>query len=163
MGLAQLVRLLLVELIYIGLNSRFNMSVAFTANYSFSGKRRPVDSETFLVTDFVNLKIKSTQSFWGAHRVGCVYVHRGECSYVYEYLRLYGVSKKGRKIICTGYIIINPHLLIINKRRKATDRCRLLEGQEAMQEVLYRGRDYTIGWTTRHNQWLLASLNVGLV
>jgi hypothetical protein len=54
-----------------------------------------VDSETLLVTDFVNLKIKPTQSFKGAHsdRV-CVYIHRAECSYVYEYLCLYYVSKK---------------------------------------------------------------------
>jgi hypothetical protein len=28
----------------------------------------PVDSETLLVTDFVNLKIKLTQSFRGVHR-----------------------------------------------------------------------------------------------
>jgi hypothetical protein len=28
----------------------------------------PIDSETPLVTDFVNLKIKSAQSFRGAHR-----------------------------------------------------------------------------------------------
>jgi hypothetical protein len=55
----------------------------------------PVDSEALLVTDFVNLKIKPAQSFEGAHsgRI-CVRVHRGECSYVYEYLRLYYVSKK---------------------------------------------------------------------
>jgi hypothetical protein len=33
----------------------------------------PVDSEALLVTDFVNLKIKPTQSFEGAHR-GRVYV-----------------------------------------------------------------------------------------
>jgi hypothetical protein len=32
------------------------MSVAFTANYSFS----TVDSDALLVTDFVNLKIKPT-------------------------------------------------------------------------------------------------------
>jgi hypothetical protein len=38
----------------------------------------PVDSETLLLTDFVNLKIKSTQSFEGAHmdRV-CVLVFIG--------------------------------------------------------------------------------------
>jgi hypothetical protein len=41
----------------------------------------------------MNLKIKPTQSFGGAHR-GKVCVHRGECSYVYEYLRLYCVSQK---------------------------------------------------------------------
>jgi hypothetical protein len=34
----------------------------------------PVDSETFLVTDFLNLKIKSAQSYEGAHR-GRVCVH----------------------------------------------------------------------------------------
>jgi hypothetical protein len=28
----------------------------------------PIDSEVFLVTDFVNLKIKLAQSFRGAHR-----------------------------------------------------------------------------------------------
>jgi hypothetical protein len=37
------------------------------------GSDVPIDSETFLVTDFINLKIKSTQSFGGAHR-GRVYV-----------------------------------------------------------------------------------------
>jgi hypothetical protein len=52
-----------------------------------------IDSETPLVTDFMNLKIKSAQSFRGAHRDRvCVYVHRGECSYTYKYLRLYHVS-----------------------------------------------------------------------
>jgi hypothetical protein len=54
-----------------------------------------VDSETFLVTEFVNLKIKPVQSYEGAHRDRvCVCVYRAECSYVYEYLRLYCVSKK---------------------------------------------------------------------
>jgi hypothetical protein len=57
-----------VKLIHIGLSLRFNMSVIFTANYFFSGRQRPVDSETFLVTDFVNLKIKLAQSFRGVHK-----------------------------------------------------------------------------------------------
>jgi hypothetical protein len=35
----------------------------------------PIDSETLLVTDFVNLRIKSAQSFGGAHRdMVCVHV-----------------------------------------------------------------------------------------
>jgi hypothetical protein len=34
----------------------------------------PIDSETLLMTDFMNLKIKLAQSFRGAHR-GRVYVH----------------------------------------------------------------------------------------
>jgi hypothetical protein len=56
------------------------------------GGNIPVDNEALLVIDFVNLKIKLDHSFRCAHmdRVCvCVYVHRGECSYVYEYLCLY--------------------------------------------------------------------------
>jgi hypothetical protein len=55
-----------------------------------------VDSEMFLVTDFVNLKIKSAQSFKIAHRdrmCVCVFIG-GECLYIYEYLYLYCVFKK---------------------------------------------------------------------
>jgi hypothetical protein len=40
-GLAQLVRFLMVELTHPGSNPRFYMGVAFTANYSFSGRRCP--------------------------------------------------------------------------------------------------------------------------
>jgi hypothetical protein len=56
----------------------------------------PVDSEAFLVIDFVNLKIKPTQSFKGAHRdrVRVLCVHRDEYSYIYKYLCLYCVSQK---------------------------------------------------------------------
>jgi hypothetical protein len=52
-----------VELTHIDLNLRFDMSIVFMANYSFSGRRRPIDNETLLVTDFVNLKIKTAQFF----------------------------------------------------------------------------------------------------
>jgi hypothetical protein len=41
MGLAQLVRFLVVELIHPSLNSIFDMSVAFTTNYFFNEMRRP--------------------------------------------------------------------------------------------------------------------------
>jgi hypothetical protein len=44
------------------------MVVVFTVNYFFSERRRSVDSETLLVIDFMNLKIKSTQYFKCAHR-----------------------------------------------------------------------------------------------
>jgi hypothetical protein len=48
-----------------------------------------VDSETLLVNDFVNLKIKPVQSFRDNHKGSvCECVYRGECSYVYDYLRL---------------------------------------------------------------------------
>jgi hypothetical protein len=35
-----------------------------------------VDNEMFLVTDFINFKIKTTQSFGDAHRIGyvCVFI-----------------------------------------------------------------------------------------
>jgi hypothetical protein len=38
-GLVQLIIFLLVELTYSGSNFRFDMSVIFTANYSFSGRQ----------------------------------------------------------------------------------------------------------------------------
>jgi hypothetical protein len=44
-----------------------------------------VDSDALLMTDFINLKIKSTQSFECAHR---------DRVCVYKYLHLYYVSKK---------------------------------------------------------------------
>jgi hypothetical protein len=40
-GLARLIRFLMTKLIYLGSNPKFNMSVVFTVNYSFSGWRRP--------------------------------------------------------------------------------------------------------------------------
>jgi hypothetical protein len=57
----------------------------------------PINSELFLVTDFMNFKIKSAQSLKDAHnnRV-CIYVYMSECYYVYKYLylRLYCVYQK---------------------------------------------------------------------
>jgi hypothetical protein len=50
-----------------------------------------INSDAFLVIDFVNLNIKSVQSFI---KVECACVHKGECSYVYKDLCLYCVSKK---------------------------------------------------------------------
>jgi hypothetical protein len=37
-GLVQLIRFLVVELIHLDSNLRFDMVVVFTANYSFSGR-----------------------------------------------------------------------------------------------------------------------------
>jgi hypothetical protein len=65
-----------------------------------------VDSETLLMTDFVNLKIKSAQSFEYTH-IDKVYmcVYRDECSYVYTYLYLYYyVSKKSFYATNLNYI-----------------------------------------------------------
>jgi hypothetical protein len=53
----------------------------------------PVDSETILLIDFVNLKIKPTESFRGAHRNNvCVHIFI-QINDVYNYLHLYYVCK----------------------------------------------------------------------
>jgi hypothetical protein len=73
-GLAHLVRFLVVELKHPGLNLRFGMSIVFMTNYFLMEGDVSIDSETLLVIDFVNLKIKPTQSFRRAHRGRvCVY------------------------------------------------------------------------------------------
>jgi hypothetical protein len=64
-----MVRFLVVESTHPGSNPRFDMGVAYlwliilsvVDNFS-------VNSETLLVTDFINLKIKPAQTFEGAHR-----------------------------------------------------------------------------------------------
>jgi hypothetical protein len=40
------------------------------------------------MTDFMNLKIKPAQSFEDVRYDMYTYVYKGECLYVYEYLRL---------------------------------------------------------------------------
>jgi hypothetical protein len=65
-GLAQLVRFLVVELTHTCSNPIFDMCIVFTTNYSFSWRRH--SREALLMTDFVNLKIKSAQSFRCAHK-----------------------------------------------------------------------------------------------
>jgi hypothetical protein len=62
-GLAQLVRFLVVELTHLGSNSRFDMGVAFTLIILSVGGDVSVDSEALLVIDFVNLKIKAGSVF----------------------------------------------------------------------------------------------------
>jgi hypothetical protein len=66
------------------------MSVIFTVNYSFVGGDVSVDSDVLLVIDFVNLKIKSAQSFRRA------YSNR---KYVYIFI---GVSAS----ICVLYCVL---------------------------------------------------------
>jgi hypothetical protein len=62
-----------------------------------------VDSEALLVTDFMYLMIKLTQSFEGVYRgIVCVYVFIGVSARtynVYEYLCLYCVSKKRNRSV----------------------------------------------------------------
>jgi hypothetical protein len=87
-----------LKLTYIVSNSRFDMVVVFTANCFLVGDNIFIDSEPLLMIDFVNFKIKLAQSFKRTHKDRmCVCVYIDECSYVYEYLRLYCVSKKNSK------------------------------------------------------------------
>jgi hypothetical protein len=58
----------MVKLIYSDSNFRFNMNVVFITNYSFNKRRSPINNEMILMTDFINLKIKSTQFFKDAHK-----------------------------------------------------------------------------------------------
>jgi hypothetical protein len=59
----------------------------------------PIDNEMLLVTDFVNLKIKSSQSFRCAYKSRMhVCVYRSDCSYMY-YLYLYCVFFKRAMLV----------------------------------------------------------------
>jgi hypothetical protein len=61
------------------------------------GDDASIDNEALLMTNFVNLKIKSAQSFEGVYRDRMyVYIHKDECSELYEYLCLYYIKKKGK-------------------------------------------------------------------
>jgi hypothetical protein len=82
-----------VKLIHIYLNFRFYINVIFTVNYSFSESRRSRRQQVVLVINFMNLKIKSTQSFRCNHR-DRVYVLMFIGMSNHEYLCLYCVSKK---------------------------------------------------------------------
>jgi hypothetical protein len=71
------------------------MCVVFMANYFLVRGNVPVDSDALLVTDFVNLKIKSVQSFRCAHR-GKIYVHMliGVSAHMYMSIYIYTVFLK---------------------------------------------------------------------
>jgi hypothetical protein len=74
-----MVMFLVVELTHLSLNLSFGMSVTYLwLIILLVVVDVPVDSNVLLVTNFVNLKIKSTQSFEYAHRVRvCVHVFIG--------------------------------------------------------------------------------------
>jgi hypothetical protein len=49
----------------------------------------PTTASHFFVSDFVNLKIKPTQSFEYTHSVGYAYVFINVSTHTYKYLHLY--------------------------------------------------------------------------
>jgi hypothetical protein len=61
----------------------------------------PVDSETFLVTDFMNLKIKPTQSFRVAHMGKmCVHVFIEMSAHTYMNICVCTVFLKNGGVLC---------------------------------------------------------------
>jgi hypothetical protein len=91
------------ELTHPDSNLRFDMGVTFMINYSFSRRDVPVDNETFLVTDFMNLKIKLTQSYRGTYR-GTVFegVYRGRV-YAHVFIRV-GTHMCMNICVCTVFL-----------------------------------------------------------
>jgi hypothetical protein len=80
----------------------------------------PVDSDTLLMTDFVNLKIKPAQFFGGAHR-GRIYVRVfievSACTYMNicvctMFLKKYGLMRRVPFFLFmrTGYQLLSPFL-----------------------------------------------------
>jgi hypothetical protein len=61
-----MVRFVVVKLNHLDLNFRFDIGTVFMVNYSFNKRR--IDSEVFLMTNFINLKIKPIQFFRDIHR-----------------------------------------------------------------------------------------------
>jgi hypothetical protein len=59
-------------------------------NYFLVGGDVPIDNDTFLMTEFLDLKIKSGESFISTH-IDKMYMHM---SYIYEYIYLYCVSQQ---------------------------------------------------------------------
>jgi hypothetical protein len=65
-----------VKPIHPDLNLRFDVCVTYLRLIIFSVIDDVfIDNETLLMTNFVNLNIKSAQPFKCAHRVRCVYVY----------------------------------------------------------------------------------------
>jgi hypothetical protein len=84
-----------VELTHTDLNLRFDIVLYLRLIILSVGGDVPIDSETFLVTDFVNLKIKPHQSFRGAHKDRvCVYVFIGMSAHMCMNICVYTVFLK---------------------------------------------------------------------
>jgi hypothetical protein len=72
----------------------------------------PVDSEALVVTDFINLKIKSTQSFEGAHRGRvCVrmFIEMSTHTYINIYVYVVFLKKKRcpARFYFFGFVVVS--------------------------------------------------------
>jgi hypothetical protein len=94
-----------VKLIHLDLNFKFDMSVIFMTNYFFSEDDVFVDSETLLVIDFVNIKIKSIQSFRCTYRDKIyirIFIGVSTYTYINIYIYIMFVKKEASSIASGG-------------------------------------------------------------
>jgi hypothetical protein len=80
------------------------------------GDNVPIDSESFLVTDFVNLKIKSAQCFRGAYRDRmCVriFIEMSDHTYMNIYVYIVFLNKESmyQKNLCMNILLKAAGLL----------------------------------------------------
>jgi hypothetical protein len=105
-----------------------------------------VDSDTLLVTvtDFVNLKIKSTQSFRGGYMgriYVCVFIQMSIHIYIYKYLYLYCISD----YICANYSLLKYYfyfLFLSSGARERSDHLSLYSANQ-LKAVLHQNRVVT--------------------
>jgi hypothetical protein len=80
-------RFLVVKLIYLILNFRFDLCIIFMINYFLVGGDISVNSEIFLLIDFINLKIKANSV---AHiDKTCICVYNNKYSYIYIWIFIF--------------------------------------------------------------------------
>jgi hypothetical protein len=84
-------RFLVVKLIYLILNFRFDLCVIFMINYFLVGGDISVNNEIFLLIDLINLKIKTNSVAHIDKTCICVFIiiNTHTYIYIYEYLYLY--------------------------------------------------------------------------
>jgi hypothetical protein len=80
-----------VELIYLISNFRFDMCNIFMTNYFLMRCDVPIDNEILLVIKFLNLKIRSSQSFKIIHK-SMVCVHVFIRISTHTYIKIYGYT-----------------------------------------------------------------------
>jgi hypothetical protein len=124
-GLTQLVRFLVVKLTHLSSNHRFDMSITFMTNILSMVVDISIGNETLLVTDFINLKIKSPRSFRDAHKSRCACVFIGVNSHTCISMCVYTVLKTYEKpsIVKISFIFI----LAVRSLRMSNDRVSLAQ------------------------------------
>jgi hypothetical protein len=90
-----MVRLFVMELIYLNLNFRFNVAVLYLWLIILSVINVVLSTVKRYLTDFMNLKIKLIQFFEGADKI-CAYIFIEVSTHTYINICIY-ISKKKQK------------------------------------------------------------------